>query len=254
MLKQITLGLTAIFLISLMACQPEDPKGRSIAEYYFPYEPTAEGVVYEYNSTIDELDPPFYWYNRPLQTDSADYLVRAYYDHLFQPYQLLREELVSNGVLLADYRLYEWDSTGQNVTEIPVEIEGKNLFPFQLTEESGVLYFKISFPTADTVMTTLIRNRQYIGDTTWTYQGSTYDCVRFYVRELIDIETEGHAEHEFDGEEIYAKGLGLVYFEKNISDQFRTAYALRDTFSMQELESRFSEAQANGLLKTLPSE
>ncbi|MCB0640778.1 MAG: hypothetical protein KDC44_04025 [Phaeodactylibacter sp.] len=242
----------AIFtlLVAFAACRTDSGK-RSIANYYFPYDPNAEGVVYEYTSALDELDPPFYWYTRPLKTDSADFLVRAYYDHQFQPYQLLREELVSNGVLLADYRLYDWDSTGQNVTELPVQIEGNNLFPFELSDESGVLFFKISFLTEDSILTTLIRNRQYLGDTTWTYKGKTYDCVRFYVRELVDIETEGHAEHEFDGEEIYADGLGLVYFEKNISDQFRTAYALADTFSMQELERRFSEAQMNGTLKTI---
>jgi len=238
--------LAVLFLIS---CENK----QDISDYYFPVTGDEMGVVYEYRSALDEMDPPFYWYTRTVQTDSATYLVRAYYDHQYQPYQLLREEVVSNGVLLADYRLYETDSTGKQ-QEVPVQIGGANLFSFELDKEDpGVLFFKISFemPNDANGVTTLIRNRQYIGDTTWTYQGQTYDALRFYVRELVDIQSEGHAEHEFDGEEIYAEGLGLVYYSKNISENFKTAYALHDTFSMAELERRFEESRGLDSLNLL---
>lgn len=222
-------------LLLLASC-----KESSIESYYYPLDELREGLVYEYRSAGDTLDPPFYWYYRSHETDTATFLTGMYYDLNFTPFQFVREERVSNGMLLADYYLYENDSTGKQV-QIPVEIEGGNVFSFEPADPKKVLYSKVRFstPSDPEAVISLIKNRQFRSDTTYTYGGKTYDALVFYVRELIDVNDEGHVEQEFDGLEIYAKGLGLVYFRKNVSQTFVTEYELADRYSMEELEKKF---------------
>ena len=46
----------------------------------------------------------------------------------------------------------------------------------------------------------------------------TYPALKFKLFELIDIEEVGHLELSLEGEETYAKGLGLVHTIKGMSD------------------------------------
>lgn len=229
----LAIGFTSVFL----ACEPE-PKLPTKA-YYYPLDSLYDGVVYEYRSLQQQQDPPFYRYFRTMDQDTAIYLTAMEYDLDYQPFQFVREEMVSNGAQQIDYFLYETDSSGYQ-NQIPVKVQNGNIFSFDWRKEQVLFYeIKYSLPSEPSSVYTLIRNRQYIGDTTWTYQGQTYDAMRIYVRELIDLEKDGHTEHEFDGEEIYAKGLGLVYYRKNVTNEFITEYHLVDRYPMEELERRF---------------
>ncbi|MBK8489940.1 MAG: hypothetical protein IPL49_03295 [Saprospirales bacterium] len=234
--------LAVLFLVLSCGCRES-----SLEAYYYPLDELREGLVYEYRSAGDTLDPPFYWYYRTLEQDGATFLTGMYYDQNFTPYQFTREEKVANGMLLVDYYLYENDSTGKQV-QIPVEIEGGNLFSFEAPDPNTVLFYKIRFstPSDPTTVNSLVRNRQFRSDTTYTYGGKTYDAAVFYVRELIDIEDEGHVEHEFDGLEIYAKGLGMVYFRKNVTESFITEYKLADRYTMEAFEKKFKPKLEEG--------
>jgi hypothetical protein len=248
MKKNILFVILAGWAALLVSCQSEEV--RNLREFYYPLEELSEGLVYEYTSAGDEQDPPFYWYFRSFEQPEGTFLTGMYYDYRYTPFQFIREEAVSNGMLTVDYSLYDMDSTGKQ-TPIPVEVAAGNVFPFEMADTNSVYLFKISFenpPVSDTLpptTTTLIRNRQFAGDTTVVFQGETYEAVQFYVRELVDIAGEGHAEHEYDGTEVYAKGIGLVYFTKNISETFFTEYRLNDRFLMTELERRFGETLQN---------
>jgi len=218
-------------LSSFISCRE-----RSLEPYYYPLEELREGLVYEYRSAGNPGDPPFYWYYRTLEEDGATYLTGTFYDLDFTPFQYVKEERVSNGMLLAEYYLYENDSTGAQV-QIAAEIESGNVFSFGAPDPKTMLFSKLSFSSASNPgpVTTLIKNRQFLADTTYSYGGKTYEAAVFYVRELIDVEDEGHVEHEFDGKEIYAKGLGLVYFRKNVSAGFITEYKLADRYPLGEM-------------------
>ena len=212
---------------------------KPMESYYFPLEELREGLVYEYKSAGDPRDPPFYWLFRTEEKDGATFLTGTYYDLYFNPFQFVREERVSNGMLLTEYYLYENDTTGRQV-QIPAEIEGGNVFSFGPPNPGTVLFSKVRFPSVvnPTTVTSLIKNRQYLRDTTYVFRDSTYEAALFYVRELIDVEDEGHVEQEFDGTEIYAKGLGLVYFKKNITTGFVTEYRLEDRYPMEDFEGK----------------
>ena len=86
--------------------------------------------------------------------------------------------------------------------------------------------------TATTV--TFVRNRQFDKDTLITYKSVDFEALNFNVLELVDTENQGHLEQQYPARETYAKGIGLVYFEKNIAPEWQMKYRLKDTYSMEE--------------------
>ncbi|MEO1711933.1 MAG: hypothetical protein AAFU60_01185 [Bacteroidota bacterium] len=89
--------LVAISSVSVfLACESE-PKLPTKA-YYYPLDSLYEGVVYEYRSLQQQQDPPFYRYFRTMDQDTAIFLTAMEYDLEYQPFQFVREEIVSSTV------------------------------------------------------------------------------------------------------------------------------------------------------------
>ncbi len=237
----IPLLLLPVLLPLLFGCQ-NDGDRRDIRDYYFPLKDLTEGLVYEYQPVHNDSLSPAYWYYRSLLFEDSVFLTGAYYEYELLPLQFVREELVNNGMLLEEMFLYERDSTGKQI-QIPVDIEAGNVFPFYVRDSGGVFLYKVEWtsPLDPGAVTRVIKNRRFSGDTTYTYQGEDYDAITFEVRELFEYDKEGVFEKQYDGIEIYAEDLGLVYYQKNISPGFTLAYALRDRYPMAELEEQFKE-------------
>lgn len=235
------LALLAYVLMYTAACNPSGRK--DIRDYYFPLKKLTEGEVYEYRPIGQDSLSPAYWYYRSFLQDEGIYLTGTYYEYDLNPLQLVREELVSNGMLLQDLFVFIPDSTGRQ-QRIAAEVLVGNVFPFSVSDSSGVFLYKVRFDFPNEIgnTTTLIKNRRYLGDTTYSVNGQTYDAVRFEVRELVEDQsvTEGTVEPRFDGEEIYAKGIGLVYYRKNLGAQ-SIAYELADRYPMEQLEQKAAE-------------
>jgi len=241
MLRNLT-GIALLFGL-LAACSADDK--RNIKEYYFPLEKMLNnGIVYEYEALHADTIAPYYWYYQTVQMpDSPMVLVGTYYDAGFQQRQIVREEVVSNGMLLQNMRLFLTDTSGQQ-EQVVVDIQANNAFPFEVRDSSGVFLYKVQWddPFQSNSTTTLIRNRRYLGDTSYVFQDKTLPCVRFGVREIVENEQDGFLEIELEGEEWYARNLGLVYTSRRaVENPFRQVYALRDTFGMKTLEARFRE-------------
>ena len=81
-----------------------------------------------------------------------------------------------------------------------------------------------------------------MGDDTYTYKGETVDCVRFLVKELLEIEEVGFQELKYTGIELYAKDIGLIYYNKKIDGQIVQEYELVDRYDMTVLEERFRQS------------
>jgi hypothetical protein len=234
-------GWISLFTVALLACNPGGKK--DIRDYYFPLKKLTEGQVYEYHAIGQDSLSPAYWYYRSFLQDEGLYLTGTYYEYDLNPLQLVREELVSNGMILHDLFVYVPDSTGRQ-KRIAAEVLVGNVFPFSVSDSSGIFLYKVrfDFPNETASTTTLIKNRRYLGDTTYTLGGETYEAVRFEVRELVEDNsaTEGSIEPRFDGEEIYAKGIGLVYYRKDLGAQ-SIAYELADRYPMEKLEQKAAE-------------
>ena len=213
----------------------------NIRDFYFSQKLIKDGLVYEYHPVSNDSFPVEYWYYRMLDTDTATYLTSTYYDQNFIVRQVSNEEIVSNGSILFNHYLYEMDSTGIQY-QIPAKIISGNVFPFEVRDSGGVFILNLKWIYQDEpeVSMTLVRNRQYAGKASYTFKNEALDCVAFDLKESIDHSDEGHLEvPAYGGVEYYAKGLGLVYYKKEINEQFILEYELKDTFSMKVLEERF---------------
>ncbi len=226
-------------LLGFLLAQCSGEGKRDIRDYYFPLKRLQEGLVYEYRSVGQDSLTPNYWYYRSFVNDKGVFLTGAYYEYDLAPLQFVREELVRNGMLLADMLIYETDSSGLQ-QQVAVTIEAGNVFPFEVSDSSGIFLYKVRWspPSDSGAVFTLIKNRRFLGDTTVTIGGERYDCVAFQVRELFEREAEGFFEKEFSGLELYAKGVGLVYYKKEITDNLTLEYQLADRYKMPTLEEK----------------
>lgn len=223
--------------LSLESCQ-EERGVRNIESYYFPLNKLTEGLVYEYQPVEEKQDPPVYWYYKSMKQGNSQFLLGMSYDPAFAPDQFVREERVHNGMLLVDFFIYETDTTGKK-QQIQAKIDAANVFPFEVKEPYGVLLTSLHWrPLGDSATITLVRNRQFDGDTAIVFKDKTLPAVKFNTRELVDQEVKGHLELEFGGTEVYAIDIGLIYFKKNI-DGWLMQYRLADIYSMEDFEKKF---------------
>lgn len=229
-----------LIIFSIQSCKEDNPL-HHIRDYYFPLEELSEGMVYEYTSARNDSLAPEYWFYKTFELDSGYYFTGQYYDHEFQVGQFLSEEVIQNGTLLHQLYMYEQDSTGKSI-RFPVNIEAANVFPFAVRDSGGIFLYRINWtsPVNPERKTTFIRNRKYTGKHTYTFNDKTFDAVHFDIKELIETEEEGYQEFQYNGEEIYAKGIGLVYYRKEISASMVLEYKLNDRYTMAEFEKKFS--------------
>lgn len=218
---------------------PQAEEGRARA-FFYPLPILTDGLVYEYLPVNEDNSPPFYYYHRSFFEGDSTILATTYYDYSFAPFQFSRQRIYKNGVEQKDMRLFFPDSTSNKQQEVRVDVVYDDVFPFFVSDSSGVLLTELQWDGPEPNRTTsLIRNRRYIGDTSHVFKGKTADALVFDLKELIRLEEDGVTETDYGGVEIYRQGLGLVYFKKKISDSFVIEYQLNDTFPMETLEKRF---------------
>ncbi|MEO0775754.1 MAG: hypothetical protein AAF146_04300 [Bacteroidota bacterium] len=234
--------LCLLMLPFWLACGTAEETGLDIREYYFPAEELADGLVYEYQPIGMDSIGPSYWFYKSLPTDSALYLTGTYYEADLMVKQFFRAEIVHNGCLMQEYYLYTTDSTGRQ-TRYDADIQAANAFPFTVRDSGGIFLSKLewTFSEAPRRTTTLVRNRRYIGKASYPFQGEERECVAFELKELIDDYDEGHLEQQYAGRELYAKGIGLVYYIKEVSTDFVLEYQLADIYPMRRLEKRLKK-------------
>ena len=231
-----------IFTVLFLGCAPKEPSKTNISNFYFPVKALKEGMVYEYQPVGNTQQQTEYWYHKSIETDSAFYFTGTYYDEQFLVRQFFRTEVVSNGILLQDQFITGTeDSTGIQ-TQIHAQINYANAFPFEVNDSTGVflMQLKWTMQEAPLVTTTLTRNRRYMGKTTYEYNGAELPCVKFMLVEEVDNQEVGHLIKEYTGVEYYAKGIGLVYYKKQIDENFVLEYELKAMYPMSKLEEKFN--------------
>lgn len=230
--------LTALVL---QACQPNDSY-RDIRNFYYPLKSLESGLVYEYEPLGISPNGTAYWYYRSIINGNEVNLTGTYYEKELIPLQLSNERLTEAGMVIQDLFLFEKDSThADRQIQIPVEVVEDDVFPFSVRENGGIFLYHVRWqPPQDSGATIeLIKNRRYLGDTTITFQDQEYEAIIFDVKELAAYNKEGSLEQEYDGREIYAKGLGLVYYSKRITEALHLQYQLKDRYPMEQLEEKF---------------
>jgi hypothetical protein len=226
----------------LAACQ----KPRDISGYYFPLDSLADGRVYEYEVWQDSARTTSYWYYKSVPDIQPPVLLGLSYAADFTPEQLIREEKVENGMLLADFRTYEFDTANQRQIDLPGEIEHGNVFSFELRQPPGILLSSVRWQSVlDSSVYSLTRNRQYERDTTILFNGRSLPAIVLHVRELVDHDKQGHWQQEYSATEIYAQGIGLVHTSKQFDKGLSLRFQLTDIYPMDTLEARFHRSLGN---------
>ncbi|HFA52246.1 MAG TPA: hypothetical protein ENJ95_24775 [Bacteroidetes bacterium] len=223
-----------LFICLLAACN--DDGSRNIEAYYFPLKNLKEGKIYEYRSVGSRNDPPVYWHYQSIEEGGREYLLGTAYDQAFLPDQSIKEEKVKNGMKLIGLSVFEADSTG-NKQQITATIEQGNVFPFNVKKPANVLLTSLHWQSlADSATIYLIRNRQYDSDTVFLFNEKNIEAVKFNILELVEHDAGGRLSLESKGEEVYAKGIGLVSFKKDISAEWQMAYLLDKIYTVSEFE------------------
>ncbi len=224
----------------ITSCGTEKDGKINIRAFYYPIDELEEPLVYEYQPVSNDTLGSSYWYFRTLKTDTATYFMSNIYNQFLEVEQFSIEEEVSNGMLQTKQFIYAFDTTGQQL-RFPAEIEYGNAFPFEVKDSTGVFLQKMKWTYSHDPLhtTTLIRNKRYIGERTYTYKNVDYEAIAFSINEVLDDDFDGHLETKTSGIEIFAKGLGLVYYKKNIGGSLIFEFELKDTYSMEVLEKKF---------------
>lgn len=213
---------------------------QNIRSYYYPVQQFMDGKVYEYRSVNDSL-APFYWYFRTMISRGDTIITSEYFDHTFTVQQLTNEEIVKNGIILNDFYLYETDSLTGKQQQNPVRVEVDNVFPFEVTDSSGFFLYKVFWKDFNQPnhKYRLIKNRHFMGNEPYLFKGQKVDCIRFFIKELLEIEEVGFQEVNYTSIELFAKNIGLVYFRKEIDKNVIQEYELVDIYDMATLEKKF---------------
>ena len=227
------------------ACAKTSPDPR----YYYPVTELTEGRVYAYAPVAPLGGAPHYWYFRSVETPDSTLLVSTYYDAQFEPRQLVRERIVSQGSLLRDLRLYFPTGTGESAAA-QAEVLQPALFSFEAPDPQRLLVsavrvapgFGDSRPAGDTLSQnppraryTVTRNRHYLRDTTYVLDGAPLPAQVWRVRELTEQDSVGVLAVASEALEVYAEGVGLVYRERRFENGEGEAYRLAARLSMDSL-------------------
>ena len=240
-MNQNPIFLLIFLFLSILSCQTKEST-INIRSYYYPTEQLKEGLVYEYAAVNNANLPPEYWFFKSIETDTALYLIGTYYDEFFIQRQSFRSEIVGNGVLLVNQVISSMDSLQEHHS---ANVIYNNVFPFEVRDSGGIFLMQLKWIFNDNppISTTLTRNRRYIGTRSFSVGGKPTEVVAFQLREEVADENEGHWIREYDGLEYYAAGIGLVYYKKEIDDNFVLEYELRKRYTMDILEEKFKQAQ-----------
>lgn len=231
-----------LLLLAMTGCK-SGPTTTSIKAYYYPIPELLAGLVYEYEMKINGVAFPDYWYFKTMVRDSGTYLSSTNYDDQFHINQMVLENVVENGTKAKDFMVFEQDSSSGKAIQSKAKLVAPDIFPFEVTDSLGVFLFHVEYHLSSdpTSKLYLIRNRRFLGEgPNFSIEGRSYPTIRFRVKEAIGNEQEGSAEIAGNGEEWYAKGLGLVYYKKSYgqSGQLVREYLLKGRWDMADLEKK----------------
>jgi len=234
--------ITLFSALSMLSCSSFGPN----AEYYYPVDDLADGMVYAYESVGPIQLPPHYWFYRSVETPDSLVLTSTRYTSDFEPRQFVNERIVKSGSLMRDLRLFT-PTVGASETVV-ADVLAPAMFSFEIPDTGRILVNAVSFSYADlkirqnaeeneSALYTLTRNRRFIKDTSFTLSGKPVPSQLWSVRELTEQDSIGVLALESQAIEIYAQGVGLVYRERMHSDGSQEAFRLKGRFSMDSLLS-----------------
>lgn len=239
----IILGIPVI-CATLFSCRV-DYIPRDFMAYYYPVHDLQDGKIYEYRPVSNDTLPVDYWYYSTHKVEDELHFTGNYYNERFEVQQFFREVEKESSMILTDFILYESDESGRQ-EQIAVEILDTNTFPIPYADSTKTykMGIKWDIPGETGTSIALKRERKYIAMSEYPYKGERLECAIFKTLEHIEhfVVDDGYLEPSFPGVEIYAKGLGLVYYKKQLSKDVNIEYELYAIYSMDEFEKKYKRS------------
>lgn len=217
---------------------------KDIRDYYFPVRELTDGLVYEYTNrgTLVE-EPSEFWYFLGLDRDTALYLSSTHYADGMTPDQVSRERITNEGVYLEQLTLYPPTLSGTR-TQVETEVLYARTFAFYRDDGKATGYRVAFTPTENADATNYVTlDRRYRGDTTLTVMEETYQAIVFDLEGEVSQRDplQGDISPTFTGYEIYAEGLGLVEYYRDLGAGGVSAGKLLRRIPMADYAGRFEE-------------
>lgn len=238
-LCQFVMVLTA----SLIGCKQPVEKAAEpggLAAYYYPVESfPPEGMTYTYRNKVDSSAYPEVWRYQWL---SPGRMLSTNYDGAGREVLQQYDRIVDNGVLTDSFHFVLFDSTQQKHL-IRAKVIKPNRFPFHAKDSSMTWATRLDWhQPVDSLRIVLERRRKYAGPAEWQFNGEKIPAVRFVTEDLLETERDGWTTSVWPGEELYAKGYGLVYYKRAINEGMTIEFELvkiegerRSSYSGREL-------------------
>jgi hypothetical protein len=217
--------MVAVF--SWIACKPAsvaETKDTGLAAYYFQIDSfPPEGLLYTYRNKVDSTLAPEVWRYRKW---SPGHMVSTNYTP--EGIEVLNQydRFVHNGVLTDSFHFVLFDSLDQKQL-IRAKVISPNRFPFDAVDSSTTWVSKLEWhQPVDSLRIVLERRRKYMGPASWQFEGKNIPAVRFITEDRLETERDGWTTSAWPGEEIYAKGMGLVYYKRAVTEGMMLEYEL----------------------------
>ena len=206
------------------SCSHTDRPSGDYREYYIPMAILpAEGITYTYRNLRDTTAAPEIWSHKKM---GEGLIMSTNYDSRGLETQRQYDRLVIDGIVTDSLILMFEDSTGRR-GETRVKVVSPYRFPFIPGDSSKVWLTQFEwYQPQDSLHVVLQRRRRFDGDTTMTYHGKTIPAVQFTTDDTLETEEAGWTHSTWQGVEIYAKGIGLIYYKRKISPELTLEYQL----------------------------
>lgn len=216
--------IVMLMMIFLPGCKEGQVKTEveSLQKYFYPLEKmTGNGQEYRYSSDIDPNAPPEIWIHKFI---SPDIFESTNVDSEGKMILRQKDKVVSNGVMMDSMIL-----SGHLPDTTPTLINVKVLKPNRFSFSNDTLNYVTQLDwvqTENDLHIVLNRNRKVDSFLEYEWQGKKYKAVKLYVYDTLETEQTGWSKTEWRGYEIFAEGLGLVHYERQVNKNMRISYSL----------------------------
>jgi len=216
-----------VMLLSLCfsACRHDQVKKENLSVYFIDQNQLpGAGKTYTYQSLVDSLAEPEIWH---FQKTPDGHLLSINYNNQHQEIQRQYDRFVYNGILTDSLILFSYDSSG-NQQPISVKVISPNRFGFDADTAKVWLTHLEWYQPEDSLHIVLQRRRQFVADTTWTFEGKKVEAIRVKTEDTFETERDGWTTSKWAGQEVYAKQIGLVYYKRQISPALKLEFSLHE--------------------------
>jgi len=223
MTKKLLLVISLILFIWGLSAQ------ENCKEYYFSMGMKDEVKVFKY---IDKNDPKNIEYWKVTTNPLTNRILTESYLADFTIYNSFEEVITNDGAELIIYTDYEKNNEGEN-TPIEAEIVDKDVYKW---DDNGIYKYSVKYQSPKYGNEQFTKERSKIRLTEISINGTEYSVLKFL--DNYEVKSlDGDGGYTFHQLTYYAKGIGMVKYERYLPDGTIVELELSQILSEEEFEN-----------------